>query len=61
MVHNCTSEVETENSEIKDLSRLLTREDYLINQRRESFKSYIYKKLSIEQVHNGGISMYSSL
>ena len=35
------SVLEAENSEIKDLlTRLLTGEDYLINQRRESFESY---------------------
>ena len=35
------SELKAEISEIKYLARLLTRDDFLINQRRESFKSYI--------------------
>ena len=49
------SELEAESSEIKDLIQLLTREDYLINQHRESFKLY-----SSLLVHDN-VALFSSL
>ena len=41
------SELDGESSEIKDLTWLITREDYLITQCRGSFKSYKIIHLSL--------------